>query len=120
MQLLSTQFTHDGRTLKQLSRSDKAAIYELRGWQGLLYGYEVIRVRVQKEREQFGKIFAEREVYPAASQFGYIAWSYGSRHKKEALDRYDRCAQREHQNLNANGPSELRRHQGGEQPYAVE
>src|ERR1700759_2978546 len=82
MQLLSTQFTHDGRTLKQLSRSDKAAIYELRGWQGLLYGYEVIRVRVQKEREQFGKIFAEREAYPAASQFGYIAWSYGSKHKR--------------------------------------
>jgi hypothetical protein len=116
MQLLSKQFTHDGRTLKQLARSDKAALYELIGYQGLTYGFEVVRIRIQKQREQFGRTFGEREAYPASSQFGYIAWSYGCNYRRQAFERYGRYVQPEHQSLHATSCSELQGYLGREQP----
>lgn len=88
MKPLSTVISHDGRTLTQLQRSAKAAIYELRGDNEIVYGYEVIKVRVQKETEHFGRIFPEREIYPPDSEFGKMAWSFGRNHKEEALKQF--------------------------------
>jgi hypothetical protein len=103
MKLLDTQFNKDGRTLKQLERTEKAAIYELRGGQGLLYGYEVIKIKVKKKREVFGNLSTEREVYPNDSQFGSKAWSFGKNHKKQAFEKFDILVSLETDSLQATG-----------------
>jgi hypothetical protein len=107
MQPLSKKFTHYGRTLRQLQRTANAGIYELIGAQNLLYGYEVIRIRQQKQREVFGKIREEHEVYPCDSDFGRLRWSYGRNHRKEALERFNRIVTAERESLHAHGPSAL-------------
>jgi hypothetical protein len=109
MKQLATEFTHHGRTLRQLKRTRTAAIYELIGAQGLLYGYEVIRIREQKQREVFGKIREEHEVYPSDSEFGRMGWSYGRNYRKETFERFYRIATSEPENLQAHGPSALQR-----------
>jgi hypothetical protein len=103
------EFTHYGRTLRQLERTANAAIYELISAQKLLYGYEVIRIREQKQRVVFGRIREEHEVYPSDSDFGRMGWSFGRNHRKEAFARYDRIVAAEHQSLHAHGPSALER-----------
>jgi hypothetical protein len=109
MQPLSKEFTHYGRTLRQLQRTANAGIYGLIGAQNLLYGYEVIRIREQKQREVFGKIREEHEVYSCDSDFGRLGWSYGRNHQKEALERFNRIVTTERQSLHAHGPSALER-----------
>jgi hypothetical protein len=89
MRLLDINIGHDGRQLHQLQRRGNVAIYELRGEYGLLFGYEIIRIRVQKEREIYGNITVEREVYPSDSQFGKMGFSYGINQEKEAFERFD-------------------------------
>jgi hypothetical protein len=89
MKPLDTNIGHDGRQLKQLQRTGNIALYELRNEQGSLYGYEVIMTRVQKEREVYGSLTVEREVYPSDSQFGRMGFSYGVNQEKEALERFD-------------------------------
>jgi hypothetical protein len=118
MKLLNTEFIHDGRTLKQLARTDKIAIYQLVGYQGLGYGFEVIKIRVKKQTEAFKKVLREREVYPASSQFGYMAWSFGRNQKSQAFERYGTFVQREHQSLHANGPRAFQRDSGKEEAAA--
>jgi hypothetical protein len=118
MKVLAQEFTHDGRTLRQLARTDKVAIYQLIGYQGLVYGFEVIRIRVQKEREAFGTVLKEREVYPASSQFGYMAWSFGCNQKSQALERYSMLGQSMGESFHANGPSAFQMASGKEQAAA--
>jgi hypothetical protein len=114
MKPISTEFTHHGRNLRQLKRTANAAIYELLGAQRLLYGYEVIRIREQKQREVFGKIREEHEVYPCDSDFGRTGWSYGRNHQKEAFERFNRIVTAERESLHAHGPSALQRALGKE------
>jgi hypothetical protein len=109
MRALKSVISHDGRTLTQLERSATVAIYELIGSQGTTYGYEVIRIKVKPEQAVFGKLQPEREVYPSDSDFGRLAWSYGSQHRRQAFERYDAIVQAEHQNLHAHGPSAFQR-----------
>jgi hypothetical protein len=89
MKPLLNHFTHGGRKLKQLQRSNTVAIYELIGSQGLSYGYEVIRIKIKKEQLVFGTAQPEREAYPSDSDFGRLAWSFGRNHRKQAFERYD-------------------------------
>jgi hypothetical protein len=89
MKQLDINIGHDGRQLNQLQRIGNVAMYELKGEQGLFYGYEVIKTRVQKEREIYGNITVEREVYPSDSQFGKMGFSYGINQEKEAFERFD-------------------------------
>src|ERR1700693_2662291 len=107
MKLLPTELTHDGRNLRQLQRAAKTAIYQLIGEKGLSFGFEVIQIRVQKEREIFGRIFKEREVYPADSQFGSIAWSFGRNHRSQAFERFDMLARYESDGSTANATQKL-------------
>jgi hypothetical protein len=110
MKQLATEFTHYGRTLRQLKRTRTAAIYELIGAQKLLYGYEVIRIRERKQRELFGRRMEEHEVYPSDSDFGRIGWSFGRNYRKEAFERYTKLVLlEEHERPNAHGPSALER-----------
>jgi hypothetical protein len=109
MKPISTEFTHYGRTLRQLERTANVAIYELIGAQGLLYGYEIIRIREQKQREVFGQMREEHEVYPSDSEFGRMGWSYGRNHRSQAFERFNRIVTAEHENPNAHGPSALER-----------
>ena len=109
MKLLSTEITHDGRTLRQLKRTAKTAIYELRGESGLLSGYEVIRITVRKARECFGKPVTEREIYPPDSQWGRLGWSFSSGDKRAAFERFNLLVQAEDQTLDAGAaPAVLR------------
>lgn len=76
MKALDTEITHDGRTLTQLRRTAKTAIYELRGESGLIYGYEVIKIRVQKERRASeGSYRSARSTLPIAIAMTYISLS---------------------------------------------
>lgn len=99
MKPLDTEITHDGRTLRQLKRTAKVAIYQLTGERNLIYGYEVITIRVQKERERFGRILPEREVYPPDSEFGKLGWSFGRNHKVEAFELFNRLVREERDGL---------------------
>jgi hypothetical protein len=99
MKQLLTHTSHGGRKLKQLQRSDTVAIYELIGYQGLRYGFEVIRIKAKKKEIVFGTEQPEREAYPSDSDFGRLAWSFGRSHWKEAFERYDAMVAAEQQNL---------------------
>jgi hypothetical protein len=109
MKPLSTVISHDGRTLRQLKRTAKCAIYELIGRQKLTYGYEVIRIRVKKEQEVFGRMIQQREVYPSDSAFGRLAWSFGCQHRRQAFERYEAMVRTERESFHVHAPSALQR-----------
>src|SRR5438552_953193 len=87
---LPVEFTQEGRTLQQLKRNDKAAMYELRGHKGWLYGYEVVKIRVREPRVVFGRLQPRREVYPTPSDWGWAGFSYGAKHYEMAEERFRR------------------------------
>lgn len=86
---LGTELRVQNRTLKQIKRQGQAALYELYGAQGMLYGFELIIIRVRKAEEAFGKSYPEREVFPPSESWGTLGWSYGRNHRKEALEAFD-------------------------------
>lgn len=92
MRELEKEFGYQGRTLRQLKREGRVAIYELLGRGGVLYGYEVVIVKIAPAEEIMGKPYPEREVYPSSRKdsddWGHIAWSYGRDHFQDALKRY--------------------------------
>jgi hypothetical protein len=77
MELLASELKVQNRTLRQLERDGRVALYALYGANGLLYGFEVVLIRVRKAGEVFGKAYPEREVYPSSEDWGTLAWSYG-------------------------------------------
>ena len=85
MERLEEEITHHGRTLRQIKRTGKSAIYELRNKGNMLYGYEVIRIRISPAREIYGKFYPEREAYPGNEQWGSLAWSFGARQRQAAM-----------------------------------
>jgi len=89
MELLPIELTYQGRTLRQLKREGQVAIYDVRNAGGMLYGYEVIIIKIAPAEEKFGKQYPERELYPSSAKnsndWGSIAWSFGRKWKKEAL-----------------------------------
>jgi hypothetical protein len=88
MQTLETEFKVQDRTLRQLKRIGHAAIYELFGPTGLLYGYEVVVIRIRKEHEAFGRHFPEMESYPATTAWGTEGWSFIARDLAGALETF--------------------------------
>jgi hypothetical protein len=99
MQTLETEITYQGRTLRQLKRSGLIAIYDVRNAGELLYGYEVIKIKIAPEREVFGKMYPERELYPSSAKdspdWGTTAWSFGRNYKKEAMAMFNGLAKKE-------------------------
>ena|ERR1700757_3417110 len=89
MQTLETEFEYQGRTLRQLARVGRVAIYEVRNAAEILYGYEVIVIKVAPAEEKFDRQYPERELYPSSAKnsndWGRIAWSFGRNFRKEAF-----------------------------------
>jgi hypothetical protein len=98
MTRLDTELKYQGRTLKQIKRQGRIALYELYGANGLLYGYELIVIKIAPEEEIFGKTYPERELYPSSSKnsddWGKIAWSFGisENQKQRAFDGFTTIA----------------------------
>jgi hypothetical protein len=89
MQILETELKIQNRTLKQLKRQGRVAIYELLGRGGVLYGYEVVIVKIRPAENAFGRDYPEREGYPANEDWGHLAWSYPTDGIREAEKRFD-------------------------------
>lgn len=93
MKTLQTKFKYQSRTLRQLKREGRVAIYELLGRGEVLYGYEVVIIKIRPAEIVFEREYPEREVYPSSSKessdWGSIAWSYGRNYLSDALKRFD-------------------------------
>jgi hypothetical protein len=92
MKPLETEFNYQGRTLRQLKRRGRVAIYELIGGHKLTYGYEVIVIQIVPEKEMFGKVIAEHEAYPGSNDWGKKAWSFGRNQRDDAFLAFERLA----------------------------
>jgi hypothetical protein len=92
MRLLRTEIPLQGRTLRQLKRQARIALYGLYGPGDILYGYEVIVIKIRPAEEAFGREYPERELYPSSAKnsddWGRIAWSYGRNDLAGAEERY--------------------------------
>jgi hypothetical protein len=104
MKTLPLEFRHDGRTLRQIKRTSTAAIYQLFGAGEISYGYEVIKIKGQRESKKFGRAFPFRELYPASSWFGTRGWSFGRNHLRLAMEKFDRLVQAEVARLSPPAP----------------
>lgn len=71
-----------GLTATLVERTDKKAMYKR--WDNV---WEVFRIKVQKEKEIFGKAYPAHEIYPGNEDFGSIAWCYSD--EKLAKQRYE-------------------------------
>jgi hypothetical protein len=91
MEKLATEFKVQNRTLKQIKRTDRVAIYELYGANGMLYGFEVVIIKIHPAEEIRGRIYPEREGYPANEDWGTLAWSYGSKDRDAATRCFQTC-----------------------------
>jgi hypothetical protein len=71
MQILETELTDHGRTLKQIRREGRIAIYELHHPIAGLIGYEVIVIQFAKANTfQSGRSYPDREYYPKSEDWG--------------------------------------------------
>lgn len=104
MKSIETELNVQNRTLKQLKREGNVAIYELFGRGRVLYGYEVVIVKIHPAETILGREYPEREGYPANEDWGDLAWSYGSNHLKDAMKRFNGLVEED---------------QKGRQPHAV-
>src|SRR5258705_7469486 len=86
---LASEFKVQSRTLKQIKRQGQVAIYELYGAQGMLIGYEVAVIRVEKARGIFGKQYPDHETYPSNEEWGAYGWSNQARDLAGAQKRFD-------------------------------
>jgi hypothetical protein len=73
---LATVLKARGRILRQIERQGLVALYDVRAPGDRLYGYEVIRIKIKPPAEAFGRLYPEREAYPADEDWGTRAWSY--------------------------------------------
>jgi len=80
-------FSANPLTYTQLARTQRAAIYE-RSRDGKPKDYEVFIIKVDlKGKQIFQQVLEDdRERYPTASQFGFIAWSFNN--KDVAFERF--------------------------------
>jgi hypothetical protein len=92
MEKLATEFKVQNRTLKQIKRKGDVALYELYGANGMLYGFELIIIKIRKAREAFGKFYPEHETYPASEDWGSLGWSYGQNFRSTAVKAFETLA----------------------------
>jgi hypothetical protein len=107
MQTLETELTYQNRTLRQLKRDGMIAIYEVRNAGELLYGYEVIKIKVLPEEKIFARHYPEREAYPSSSKesndWGTIVWSFGPSQKHKALAMFNGLVHKANRPVKAEG-----------------
>jgi hypothetical protein len=79
------EIKYHGRTLRQLKREGMVALYQMDG----PCGYEVVVIRIRKGEEAFGKVYPERESYPAGEDWGTYGWTYRPDERDKAEKRFD-------------------------------
>jgi len=87
MKLLEENIRKNGFGYRLLVRGERAFIYEQ--WDdedNFIVSYEVFTRRVDKEKEVFGELLPEREVFPGNADFGVWAWSI--RNLEKAYEKY--------------------------------
>lgn len=77
MKRLPDVFVKRGFTYTLLRSFDVWRIYEL-STEGIVYGYEVVKIREMSERIINNVVIEAREVLPSDEQFGYIGFSYNN------------------------------------------
>jgi len=82
MQTLPVEFDRKGWHFKQLKREGMLAIYlrtkpSMDG-QSTIESYEVIEIRIEKEKVRFERIVPEHERYPGDEEWGKYGWPYRS------------------------------------------
>ena len=92
MKELEFEIKVQNRTLKQIKRQGRAALYALYGPGNELYGFEVILIKVHPAEIIQGRPYPEREGYPANEDWGRLAWSYGRNDEKVALKKFEGLA----------------------------
>lgn len=73
---LSETIKKSSFTYKQVDRDDKRAIYA-QYLDGKIIGHEVFMIKVSPAVSIYGRMYPERELFPATSDFGTSAWSTG-------------------------------------------
>lgn len=71
---------HSDHRLDQVWRDETHAVYKHFGNSGQFIGWEAIKVKRKPAGMVFGTNCPEREVYPAVSDFGRIAFSVGAQY----------------------------------------
>lgn len=71
----------NGCCYTQVLAGKRSFLYEQRGTADRIIGYEVFLKRIKPEREVFGKVLPEGEVFPNNEGFGKFAWSFYSYNK---------------------------------------
>lgn len=94
-EMLATILSIQNRTLTQIRRNGRIALYGLCGANGLLYGYELIIIKTRKAEEVFGKGYPIREVYPANEDWGRFAWSFGAAQEEQVMEAYKKLLDKE-------------------------
>jgi hypothetical protein len=99
MRPFKTEFGYQGRTLRQLGRTGRVAVYELLLRGKVPVGHEVIVFKIEPAEELFGKMVPEREAYPSSSKessdWGKIAWSWGTAQKRTAWAQFEELVNEE-------------------------
>jgi len=70
----------EGMTAKLVKRTDKKAMYYR--WDHV---WEVFRIKIEEERDVFGKPTPRHEKYPSNEHFGSIAWCYTNLENAEEM-----------------------------------
>jgi hypothetical protein len=78
MELLKETYIKNGTNYNLIKRNDKAAIYSQKDSSGLLIGFEVFKIKIQKSFQFPGTtiINPEKQKFPGNEDFGHFAWSY--------------------------------------------
>jgi hypothetical protein len=75
-----TAFNHGDRRYRQVWRQGAVAILEVRlATRDVATSYETVIIQIRKGREQFGKWYGPKEMYPADEDFGTKGWSFPTR-----------------------------------------
>jgi len=87
MKKLEYKIRKNGFNYHLIIRDENKALYDQRDDRGVLYGHELFRIQIVKEKEVFGKLVEAHEKFPADKDFGITAWSVGI-NRDEAICKY--------------------------------
>lgn len=77
MKQLATEIKHKGFLYIQEYRNDSYAIYSQ--WlDNKIIAFELIRIKKNKDRELFGKLYPASETYPDTKGWGKEGWTFKS------------------------------------------
>lgn len=96
VETLPLTINHEKWELRQLGRSDHAAIYSMHikagEHKGRLDGYEVVKIRIAPASQLFGVDQPEREVYPTTDEWSERAWTFTRTDLDRAQAKFNRIS----------------------------